>query len=182
MAPHLDTASILELAVLGSAARQEQDLPTLLAQVRALTGPWVSPTGEMIERSVARLRARGELRLGERPGDQTVRVTGKGNLAIAALMRRDVPGASHAQALAAEAVKLAFVDLLGAADRAAALAGLVAARERCRSHVGERLAALEDRSAAAAHGLRHQLRLVEAGLEAVRAHLASAGGARLVGA
>jgi len=163
----LDISSTLDLAVLGLVLRRPQPLASLCPAVQALMAPWASPTVEVIEGRVTQLTGRGELAVA---GD-AVSATGSGRRAMIELMQRGMPEQYHALALAVEAVKLACLDLLDARLQAAVAADLAAARERCRLRLSARLASSDQHPPAVALGLRHQLRLLETGLEVLQLHL-----------
>jgi hypothetical protein len=171
----LDTDSTLDLALLGMTLPQAQPLPALCAHARALVAPWLTPTEEVVAGRIERLCARHELRLIAGAVEQHALATREaGGTAFQRLMERPLPRGAHAPAMAAETVKLAFVDLLQPSARAAVAADLLAARACCQRHLRERLAGFDDAPPAVARGLLHQIRVLEIGAEAVRAHLAPA--------
>ena len=163
----LDISSTLDLALLGLVLRRPQPVASLCPAVQALMAPWASPTVEVIEGRVAQLTGRGELAA----AGEAVSTTGRGRQALVELMQLGMPEQHHALALAVEAVKLACLDLLDARLQGAVAADLVAGRERCRLRLSARLAGSDQHPPAVALGLRHQLRLLETGLEVLQLHL-----------
>lgn len=163
----LDISSTLDLAVLGLVLRRPQPLASLCPAVQALMAPWASPTMEVIEGRVARLTGRGELAA----AGEVLSATGRGRQAVVELMQRGMPEQHHALAQAVEAVKLTCLDLLDARLQGAVAADLVTARERCRLRLSARLAGSDQHPPAVALGLRHQLRLLETGLEVLQLQL-----------
>ena len=165
MAMNIDSS--LDLALLGLTLRRATDLPSLCRSAQALMMPWATPTLDVIEGRAIRLAERGALGI----TTVTVRASPQGRRTFERLMQQDMPEHDHALAMAVEAVKLACLDLLEPPARMVVVADLIAARQRCQLRLSARLAGSEDQPSAVRRGLRHQLRLLESGLEVLQHHL-----------
>ena len=173
----LDTDATLDLAILGVTRQQAEPPAALCRHVHALVAPWLTPTAEVVLGRALRLRAQGLLEaLPGSSGAEALGCTAAGAGALAGLAQRPLREPMDAAALAGEVVKLACLDLLDSATAMAVAADLVTARHRSHARLRQRLARHGARSPAVARGLEHQLRLLEAAEEAMRALLTGAGG------
>jgi hypothetical protein len=127
-----ETTDLLDLALLGAGHDGPLDLDRMALRVRTLCAPWLTPTTEVVEGRVATLLVRGCLRLEA----SQVSVTSGGRSALRALMLRPLRARSHELRFCLENLKLAFIDLVDASERAVIGRELLAARRRCLACIG----------------------------------------------
>jgi hypothetical protein len=152
---------LVDLAVLGIVEESSIAIGPLRERVRILCGPWLSPTGEVIESRLALLLWRSCLL----DSNDSIAIAPAGRATFEHLMLRPLLAQDHELRFCAENLKLAFLDRLPQPERDAVGADLLAARKRCLACVAGMLDGCGSDRPSLRSCLSHQRRLMTAELE-----------------